>query len=296
MEGHTHRIYGATVTPDGKTIVSCSRDSTLKVWNLETGQCQATWEGHMGDVNGVTVTPDGKRVVSGADDSTLKVWDLQTGHCLTTLEGHLISVCGVAVTPDGRWAVSASQDRTLRVWELPSMDVRMEAPQAARYTNAKVVLVGETGVGKTGLAIRLAEDRWQVTESTHGMEARQLILPQLKDISQDTATDIFREVWLWDFAGQPDYRLIHQLYMNETALALMVMDPQKDDPFESLGHWEKALAAAIKRPHAKVLVAGRCDRGGMTVSLQKIEQYCKERGYSGYIDTSAKTGEGCKKL
>ncbi len=71
-----------------------------------------------------------------------------------------------------------------------------------------------------------------------------MVLPQLTATSPRTDADISREVWLWDFAGQPDYRLIHQLYMDETALALMVMDPQKDDPFESLGHWEKALAAA----------------------------------------------------
>ncbi len=34
----------------------------------------------------------------------------------------------------------------------------------------------------------------------------------------------------------------------------------------------------------------------MTVSSQKIQQYCKERGYNGYIDTSAETGDGCEKL
>jgi WD40 repeat protein len=296
LKGHNGWVNSATVTPDGKTIVSGSGDHTLKLWELETGQCRATWEGHTGAVTGVAVTLDGKRVVSGSNDCTLKVWDLQTGLCLSTLKGHTLPVYGVAVTPDGWRAVSTFEDGTLRVWELLCMDDRIEVQPAARFTNAKVVLVGETGAGKTGLAVRLAEDRWEITESTHGMEVRPLTLPQPDDISLGTDADIFREMWLWDFAGQPDYRLIHQLYMDETALALMVMDPQKDDPFESLGHWEKALAIAVKRPYAKVLVAGRCDRGGITVSRQKIEQYCKERGYSGYIDTSAKTGDGCKKL
>ena len=62
--------------------------------------------------------------------------------------------------------------------------------------------------------MRLAEDRWQETESTHGMNVWPLRLPGLD------AGGMEREVWLWDFAGQPDYRLIHQLYMDETALAL----------------------------------------------------------------------------
>lgn len=296
LKGNTSRIYGVAVTPDGKTIVSGSEDRTLKVWDLQTGQYRATWEGHTDTVTVVAVTQNGQRVVSGSVDHTLKVWDLQTGRCLATLKGHAGRVLGMAVTPDNQQALSASADGTLRVWELTGIDSLIDVPLGTRYTNAKVVLVGETGAGKTGLAVRLAEDRWEVTESTHGMEVRPLTLPQLDGISPGPDVDIFREVWLWDFAGQPDYRFIHQLYMDETALALMVIDPQKDDPFESLGHWEKALSMAVKRPFNKVLVAGRCERGGMTVSRQKIEQYCKERGYSGYIDTSAKTGDGCKEL
>jgi len=296
LKGHNGGINGVAVTPDGKTIVSGSLDRTLKVWDLESGQCRATWEGHTDGINGVAVTPDGRRVVSGSFDRTLKVWDLQTGCCLATFENYVGAVYGVAVTPDGKRAISASSDRALRVWELPGIDSLIDAPPGARYANAKVVLVGETGAGKTGLAVRLVEDRWKVTESTHGMEVRPLTLPQLKDISPGTDADMFREVWLWDFGGQPDYRLIHQLYMDETSLALMVIDPQKDDPFESLGHWEKALSIAVKRSFNKMLIACRCDRGGMTVSRRKIEQYCKERGYSSYIDTSAKTGEGCDAL
>jgi GTPase SAR1 family protein len=38
-----------------------------------------------------------------------------------------------------------------------------------------------------------------------------------------------REIWLWDFGGQADQRLIHQLYMDETALAVLVFDGQKED-------------------------------------------------------------------
>jgi GTPase SAR1 family protein len=210
----------------------------------------------------------------------------------------------LAVTPDGKTAVSASFDQTLRVWDLPEPDTVVEVAAVARYTNAKVVLAGETGVGKTGLALRLAEDRWQETGSTHGMNVWQLHLPHPFDSAQGRpspppegeGTEMEREVWLWDFAGQPDYRLIHQLYMDETALALMVIDPQRDDPFEPLGHWEKALQAAVKHVPAKMLIAARCDRGGLTISQSKVDQYCDAQDYSAYLNTAAKTGEGCEDL
>ncbi len=150
--------------------------------------------------------------------------------------------------------------------------------------------MGESGVGKTGLAIRLAEDRWRETESTHGMNVWPLEL-----LGVD-AVGIEREIWLWDFAGQPDYLLVHQLYMDETALALMVIDPRRDDPFEPLGHWEQALKAAVKHDPARLLVAGRGDVGGLTISQAKVDAYVRAHGYDEFVATSAKTGEGCKTL
>jgi small GTP-binding protein len=192
---------------------------------------------------------------------------------------------------DGNRAVSGANDHTVRIWDLPKEEAVATASPSTRYTNAKVVLVGESGVGKTGLAIRLAENRFEATESTHGMQVYQLQLPQLKD-----ANAIEREVWLWDFAGQPDYRLIHQLYMDETALGLVVFDPQNDNPFDPLGHWEKALRAAGLHEPVKLLVAGRCDRGGVTVSKKKFQQFCKEHGFLELLKTAAKTGQGCEEL
>jgi small GTP-binding protein len=278
FEGHTFEVNDVAVTPDGKTIVSGSWDLTLMVWDLETGQCRATLEGHTNTVWSVAVTPDGKTVVSSSYDRTLKVWDLETGQCRATFEGHTDAVYGVAITPDGKTVVSGSGDNTLRVWELPQPDTEILDDSvdftiklvAARYTNAKVVLVGEPRVGKTGLATRLAKDRWQETDPTHGMNVWQLNLPEVE------TTNMEREVWLWDFAGQPEYRLIHQLYMDEAALALMVIDPQRDDPFEPLDHWEKALSVAVKHNPARLLIAGRCDLGGLTISQSKVDQYQKE--------------------
>ena len=294
LTGHSATTDGVAITPDDKTVVSGSLDRTLKVWDLETGQCRATFEGHTDSVNRVAITPDGKRVVSASTDKTVKVWDLASGHCLATFEGHSGGVYGLAITPDGKTVISGSADNTLRVWDLPAAAMAPEDADAARYTNAKVVLVGESGVGKTGLAMRLCEGRWEATESTHGMVVERLELPPVPDC--ETEDGLEREVWLWDFAGQPDYRLIHQLYMDETALGVLVFDPQKDNPFESIGYWDKALGASTKHDPAKLLVAGRCDRGGITISGKRFERVVQEQGFSEFLITGAKTGEGCEEL
>jgi len=84
--------------------------------------------------------------------------------------------------------------------------------------------------------------------------------------------------------------------MDETALGLLVFDPQDDNPFEEIGFWEKALLVATRYRLAKLLVAARCDRGGITISRKRFEQYIKEHGFVGFISTGAKSGEGCEEL
>lgn len=196
------------------------------------------------------------------------------------------------MTAEGRLAISGSQDATLRVWDLSLYEGKAAGePKATRYTNAKVLLVGDSGVGKSGLAYRLTEDRFEATVSTDAAWATQLKLPH-----ETSTSDIERDIWLWDFAGQADYRLIHQLFMDETALAVLVFNPQSENPFEGLGQWDRDLQRAARRKFRKLLVAGRCDRGGLMVSRANIESFYKERGFDGYLETSAYTGKGCTDL
>jgi DNA-directed RNA polymerase subunit RPC12/RpoP len=84
--------------------------------------------------------------------------------------------------------------------------------------------------------------------------------------------------------------------MDETALAVLVFNPQSENPFEGLGQWDRDLQRAARRPFKKLLVAGRCDRGGLMISSKSIERFRQERGFTGYLETSAWTGKGCKDL
>lgn len=90
---------------DGKTCVSGSGDTTLKLWDLGTGKLLRTLEGHQGAVNAVALSGDGKTCVSGSWDKTLKLWDVASGDRLASYTGDS-QFRGVGITPDGRYAVA----------------------------------------------------------------------------------------------------------------------------------------------------------------------------------------------
>ncbi len=252
----------------------------------------ATLEGHKGAILGLDISATKRLMATASSDKTIKIWDIDSGACLQTIMG-TDEFLSVTLLPDQSHLLAGSGNGGISLYSLKSLKIKgkhTKATPEVRYTNAKVVLLGESGVGKSGLSYRLAENRWLTTDSTHGMKVWPLELPY-----SSQKPDMEREVWLWDLAGQPEYRLVHQLFLEETSLALVLFNAQADDPFKDLGDWEKALRMAVKDP-VKLLVAARTDRGGATFTQDKIVRFYQERGYSGYFATSAKQNEGCKEL
>ncbi len=329
-------VFSSAVNPAGTQALSGHRDGRVRLWNLETGQCLATLKGHSDIVFSVQIAPDGRFAVSGSEDKTVKVWDLEAGTSVGTLEGHQSNVHSVAISPDGTLIASTGfQDETVRLWDWKSgtcLNVithgvnddpisvafspdgsrlvvgttkntiyvyRLTGVRAAppaeptrRYINAKVVLLGEGTVGKTSLAHRLIEDQYVVRDRTHGMNVWPLNLPLPADATAD------REALLWDLAGQEDYRLIHRLFLDETALALLLINPQKDDPFAEAGDWLKALDTAslndgAKRRAARLAIFSQVDVGEPKLGKTKLDRFCQQHGFADWLITSAKNGRNC---
>jgi small GTP-binding protein len=302
LEGHTDEILSVAWNAKQDRTLSGSRDKTLRLWDLEKGECVRIISGHNGPVRDMAWSADEHLIFSSdlSRHDALRLWNLDTEKCIGIFEDHASDVCAVGWSAHSHLGLSGDEKGVVRFWDLSWFvtdrrlaEARAPSPSLTdhvHYTNAKVLLVGDSGAGKTGLANVLVGQPWQPTDSTVGAWATQWNLPITSDHG------IEREIWLWDFGGQADQRLIHQLYMDETALAALIFDGQKSDVFETIGEWDRDLTRASGNGFAKLLVAGRVDAGGLRLSRNEFETFASEHAFDCFLETSAKTGIGCEQL
>lgn len=167
LEGHTESVFSVKSGKNQRTLVSGSGDKSVRLWDAKTGRCLAVLRGHTNEILCVAWSTDQRRVLSASTDKTLRLWDVETGSCVCIFEGHMTGVRHVAWSADGRRAFSGDESGGIRVWDLSEFLTEARAPKVTvpaltlapdqvQFTNAKVLLVGESGAGKTGLSKRLA--------------------------------------------------------------------------------------------------------------------------------------------
>lgn len=303
VECHENGVFHLAFDPSRSILVTTSWDKTIKLWEVPSGRLIRTIEGHTKWVNGVAFLSDGRLLASDGWDS-LRLWSSATGACLAVIpklnEERAHYHAGLVFHPRMPLLASVGSDpgtaekfrnRVIYIYEL-DLEVLLDKPAtlSVSYTSAKVVLVGDSGVGKTGLGWRLAHGEFKEHASTHGQQF--WLLEQLSKKRQD-GTEC--EAVLWDLAGQPDYRLIHALFLDDADLALVLFDPTRsDDPLAGVEFWLKQLKVSpppVGGPPT-VLIAARSDRGTPRLTKEELEAFCRQRGIVAYLPTSAMAGEG----
>ena len=106
--------YGRLLT------VSQRAESTMYLWEANSGKHLASLRGHQDIVTAIVILPGiEQRIVSGSADSTMKVWSALDGRCITTLRGHEGSISSIVVAAPGhKYIVSGSSDTTIKTWRV----------------------------------------------------------------------------------------------------------------------------------------------------------------------------------
>lgn len=120
------------VMPERPLIISASRDSTLRVWQLPNPDDLPTYQanssgddvgsayllnvltGHQNTIRDIAA--HGDTIVSGSFDCTVRVWRISTGQTVHRLVGHTQKVYTVALDHESRRCVSGSMDNSVKIW------------------------------------------------------------------------------------------------------------------------------------------------------------------------------------
>jgi small GTP-binding protein len=147
----------------------------------------------------------------------------------------------------------------------------------------KIVLLGDTGVGKTSLVYRFIENRFSTDfKSTLGVN----LLKRTVEVEGNQVT-----VQIWDLGGQEAYKRLRKLYLDGASGALLVYDVTNTASFDHLTEWFNSfIETRSGRP--AVLIGNKVDlKENKKVSTEQGKTFSNEKQCVEFIEASAKTGE-----
>jgi WD40 repeat protein/serine/threonine protein kinase len=123
-----HPFQGVTsvsFSPDGRHVLSASRDKTAQIWDATTGKSLATVH-HENRVLAARYNREGDRFVTASEDGTARIWSATNGDPVTPPLRHDGIVTWAEFSPDSRSVVTGSADKIARIWDAASGVLKRE--------------------------------------------------------------------------------------------------------------------------------------------------------------------------
>ncbi|KPV76743.1 uncharacterized protein RHOBADRAFT_31333 [Rhodotorula graminis WP1] len=163
----------------------------------------------------------------------------------------------------------------------------------------KQILLGDAACGKSSLLVRLTDNRFlQHSEPTIGVEFGSRIV----EINEGDDAGKRIKLQIWDTAGQESFRAITRSYYRGAGGALLVFSLTSYSSFANCAGWladlrawgEDDLLVLLVGNKGDVLGEGEGAEGGerREVEREEAEEWAREEGLAGYVETSAKSGQG----
>jgi Ras-related protein Rab-8A len=149
-------------------------------------------------------------------------------------------------------------------------------------TLVKLLIIGESAVGKSCLLLRFAENQFSDEFlSTIGIDFKVRVL----DINGQKV-----KLQIWDTAGQEQFRTITKAYYRGAHGIMLVFDVTDVQTFNQTKQWMQSIHDNVSGDVVIVLMGNKSDKPGRTVTFEQGQAMAKEFGVE-YFETSAKNGE-----
>ena len=144
----------------------------------------------------------------------------------------------------------------------------------------KLLLIGDSGVGKSCLLLRFADDTYTESYiSTIGVDFK------IRTIELDGKTI---KLQIWDTAGQERFRTITSSYYRGAHGIIIVYDVTDKESFQNIQHWLQEIDKYANEGVMKLLVGNKSDlQSKKVVSYDEAKELADSLGI-GFIETSAK--------
>ena len=144
----------------------------------------------------------------------------------------------------------------------------------------KLLIIGESGVGKTCLLLRFTDDSFTANHlTTIGIDFK------IKIINLENK---LIKLQIWDTAGQERFRTITKTYYKGAHGIILTYDVTDINSFKNIRNWIKQIEQNAQNTVCKVLVGNKCDKNDRAVSFEEGQKLAKEYGME-FFETSAKS-------
>jgi small GTP-binding protein len=148
----------------------------------------------------------------------------------------------------------------------------------------KVVLIGDTQVGKTCLLTRLTTNTFKDVAATVGAAFQTHIITTAKGI---------RTMQIWDTAGQEKYRALTPMYYRSAHVAILCFDLTNRESFQAISTWADELSEKATNEIQTIIVGTKADLvDKRAVTKDEGQEVAFKKGAAHYVECSSKTGEG----